>query len=290
MSVLLPCFLGKKVYQDSTNERYYVVKYEEPFGKTKKLALLFDQDNPVIFAVLNKDGDFLDSFFLSKKTTAASKNAMERYKKIADRKKQYRVTQDDLRDALKTPDEAKMKNENIMKHLVDEHLEDIKQLWPSRLLTLQKTDGKTNRSLILAALEEALELANGAKALQFLVRHRFDNYVPNLSIHFPAHPQLLEDVKKYYLTDNQVAIVQQFLLHAARTTPLDRHDLVELLLSTANKIDQIHYSKILRQLLSHLFKRAKDEVNQSPKDWLNHTIHDKKLKQSIALSLKKKTG
>lgn len=287
MSTLSSSFLGKKVYLDGTDERYYVVRYEESFGKSKKNVLLFDRDTPVIFAVLSNDGSFLDSFYLNKKTTVASTKAMDKVKQMNERRKQHRVTQDDLRDALKPIEEAKLKNENIMKYLVDEHLEDIKHLWPSRLLTLQKTEGKSDHSLVLIALKEALQLANGTKALQFLIRHRYDYLVPILSYHYPTNPQLLKDIEKIYLSDNQTQVVQQFVMQAAKFTPLDEHELVENLLNTASKIDQIQTAKALRQVLSRLFKRAKEESNQAPRDWLTHTIHDKKLKHLIALSLKK---
>ena len=288
MSLLAPSFLGKKVYLDG--QRFYVVRYEEPLGKNKVNVILFDQDNPVIFGVLNHKGDFLDSFYLSNKTTQDSINALERYNKIAERKKQHKVTQDDLRDALKPMTKAKKKNENILKHLVDEHLEDIKNLWPSRLLTLQKTDGKSDDSLIIVALDEALEQANGAKAFQFLVRHRFDSHIPNLGRHVGSHPQLLEDISDYYLSDNQTDIVEKFLYEAAKTIPVKDHDLIEQLLNTAKRLDHMYYSHVLMHILSRLFKRVKEETGESPKDWLKVTIQDKNLKRSIITELKKKTG
>ncbi|MDG5786228.1 hypothetical protein QA612_01910 [Evansella sp. AB-P1] len=290
MSILPPSFLGKKVYIDSTKQRYYVVRYEEPSGLKKVNVLLFDQDAPIIFAVLHHDGRFLDSFYLTNKTTQESAKAMERYKKIAERKKQHKVTQDDLRDALKSEEDAKMKNENILKHLVDEHLEDIKHLWPSRLLTLQKTDGKSDNSLILIALEEALDQANATKSFQFLVQHRYDSLIPALGKHYENHPNLLDDVTNYYLSHNHRDIVEQFLDEATKNVSIHEHDLIEQLLNTAKRVDHIYYSNTMRHLLSKLFKRVKHETNESPKEWLKETIHDKKLKQSIVDTLKKKIG
>ncbi|WP_218241010.1 hypothetical protein, partial [Pseudomonas sp. 2822-17] len=76
------------------------------------------------------------------------------------------------RDALKPLDKAKMKNENIIKHLTDGHLEDIKHLWPSRLITIQNTDGKSDNSLIMISLIEAIKLANPLKSFQFIINHR----------------------------------------------------------------------------------------------------------------------
>ncbi|ADU29230.1 hypothetical protein [Evansella cellulosilytica] len=290
MSLLPPSFLGKKVYLDSTNKRYYVVKYEEHIGKKKTNVLLFDQDSPVIFAVLHDDGHFLDSFYLTNKTTKESARVLEEYKKISDRKKQHRVTQEDLKDALKPIEEAKMKNENIIKHLVDEHLEDIKHLWPSRLLTLQKTEGKSEQSLILSALDQALEKANASKSFQFLTNHRYDSHIPILGMHINQYPQLLDDVTNYYLSHNELEIARQFLNEAVKNISLHEQELLEQLLNTAKRIDHIYYTKTLRLILSKLFKRVKEEKGVSPKAWLRETINDKSLKRSIVDSVKKKIG
>lgn len=288
MSQLSPSFLGKKVILDDSYE--YIIRYEEESGKKRKNVLLFDQDVPVIFGVINDDGKFLDSYYVSNKTTRAATEALEKYKKIQDRKKQYRVTQDDLRDALKPLGEAKMKNENILKHLTDEHLEDIKNLWPSRLLTLQNSEGKSKNSLILTALEEAIQLANGVKSLKFLVQHRYDSYIPKLGKHYENYPQMLDDVTKYYLNYDHKDIVIQFLYEAAKYVPVNDHDLVQKLLNEARKIDHIYSTSTLRQLLSMLFKRAKSETGSSPKNWLNEMIRDKALRRSIVETIKKKTG
>ncbi|UTR09032.1 hypothetical protein MM300_13985 [Evansella sp. LMS18] len=290
MSYLPPSFLGKKVFLEGSDQRFYVVKYEERQGKDKSNVLLFDQEAPVIFAVIANDGKFLDSFYLSNKTTKDALGALERFKKITERKKNHKVTQEDLRDALKPEKEAKMKNKNILKHLVDEHLEDIKNLWPSRLLTLQNTDGKSEDSLILTALEKALEKANGAKALQFLIQHRYDSFIPKLGMHVGTCPQLVKEVSDYYLSDNQTDIVEKFLYEAAKNVPVHNDEIIEDILNTARRIDHIYYSSVLRHVLSRLFKRVKEQTGESPKDWLKDTIHDEKLKRSIITSLKKKTG
>ncbi|MDQ0256875.1 hypothetical protein J2S74_004297 [Evansella vedderi] len=290
MSTLPPSFLGKKVYLDGTKQRYYVIKYEEQISKKKSNVLLFDQEAPVIFAVLDNNGKFLDSFYLSNKTTQESTSTLERFRKITERKKQHKVTQDDLRDALKPLSEAKMKNTNIKKQLVDEHLEDIKHLWPSRLLTLQNTDGKSDDSLILAALNDALDLANPTKSFQFLIRHRYDRFIPRLGKHIESNEQLLDDVTHYYLTHNHEEIVEEFLHEAVKNVSVDNQVLIENLLKTAKRIDHIYYSNIMRHLLSRLFKRVKAEKGEAPKDWLKETILDKALKQSIIHSIKKKIG
>ncbi|WP_280770154.1 hypothetical protein [Salipaludibacillus daqingensis] len=288
MSVLPPSFLGKKVFLDGGNERHYVLKYEELSGDRKVHALLFDQETPVIFAVLDYHGRFLDSFYLSNKTTAESSEATERYKEIAERKKQHKVTQDDLKDALRPKEEAKMKNKKIMKLLVDEHLEDIKHQWPSRLIALQNADGKSDQSLILTSLEEALKQANALKAFKYLLHHRLDTYIPLLAKYIQDQPQLIDEVPEYYLSFDQAKIVEQFLYLAVANVEIDNPDLIEKILHQAQKIDHVHYSSVLRQLLVKLFRRVKSETKDSTKEWLNKTVHDQSLRSSIVEILKKK--
>ncbi|WP_416149017.1 hypothetical protein ACM26V_22565 [Salipaludibacillus sp. HK11] len=288
MSVLPPSFLGKKVFLDGENDRHYILKYEELSGERKVHALLFDQEIPVIFAVLDYQGRFLDSFYLSNKTTEESSSAVERHKQIAERKKQYKVTQDDLKDALRSKEEAKMKNNNIMKHLIDEHLEDIKQQWPSRLIALQNADGKSENSLILTALEEALEQANALKSFKFLLHHRLDTYIPLLAKYIQDQPQLIDEVPEFYLSFDQAKIVEQFLYRAVNNVEIDDANLIEKILHQAQKIDNVHYSNVLRQLLIKLFKRVKSETKDSSKEWLNKTVHDHSLRVTIVDILKKK--
>jgi len=288
MSVLPPSFLGKKVFLDGENERHYVLKYEELSGERKVHALLFDQETPVIFAVLDYQGRFLDSFYLSNKTTTESSEAMDRYKLIAERKKQHKVTQDDLKDALRSKEEAKMKNNKIMKHLVDEHLEDIKHQWPSRLIALQNADGKSENSLILTALEEAIEQANPLKTFKFLLHHRLDTYIPLLAKYIQDQPQLIDEVPGYYLSFDHAKIVEQFLYLAVANVEVDNPELIEKILYQAQKIDNVHYSSVLRQLLIKLFKRVKNETKDSTKEWLNKTVHDQSLRTTIVDILKKK--
>ncbi|WP_218212223.1 hypothetical protein, partial [Pseudomonas sp. 2822-15] len=76
-----------------TNSRCYVVKYEEHLKKKTKV-LLFDQDTPVIFAVIDQSGRFLDSFYLSNKNTEEATKMVEKHKKNVERKKNHKVTQD----------------------------------------------------------------------------------------------------------------------------------------------------------------------------------------------------
>lgn len=288
MSVLPPSFLGKKVFLDGGNQRHYVLKYEELSGERKVHALLFDQETPVIFAVLDYQGRFLDSFYLSNKTTTESSEAMDRYKEIADRKKQHKVTQDDLKDALRSKDEARMKNNKIMKLLVDEHLEDIKNQWPSRLIALQNADGKSDKSLILVALEEALEQANAHKAFKYLLHHRLDTYIPLLAKYIQDQPQLIDEVPEFYLSFDQAKIVEEFLYLAVANVEIDNPVLIEKILYQAQKIDNVHYSTVLRQLLIKLFKRVKSETSDSAKEWLNKTVHDQSLRSTIVDILKNK--
>ncbi|PYZ96906.1 hypothetical protein CR205_14625 [Alteribacter lacisalsi] len=287
MKSLPQSFLGQKVSMDGRT-RNYVVRYEEHIGKNKTHVLLFEQDTPVIFAVMSSEGNFLDSFYLSGKTNQASTNALERYKEITERKKKHRMTQDDLRDALKTEPDAKMKNENIMKHLIDEHLEDIKHQYPSRLLMLQKTEGKHEDSLIMLALREALHMANARKSFTFLTAHRFDSSVPELGYIIDQYPDVLQDICDYYMEYNEVKIVRRLLLNTAESVPLDQKDIVESLLTLAGRMDHIHYSNLLKNVLSILFKRVKQTAGATPKAWLNDTVSDRQIRHSIAAVLKSK--
>lgn len=289
MPVLPPSFIGKKVYVDG-GKRYFILKYQEPSGKRKFHALLFDHETPVIFAVLDYNGKFLDSYYLSGKSTAESEESTEKYKQISERKKQYKMTQDDLKDALKPEEEAKMKNNNIFKHLVDEHLEDIKNQWPSRLIALQVAEGKSDYSLIMLSLNEAIEQANAMKAFRFLLNHRIDQFIPELAKHIQDSPQLVEEVPAYYLSYDQAKIVEQFLNGAVKYVAIDNYNVIENILQQAQKIDHVHYSTVLRQLLIRLFKRVKSETDVTKKEWLNKTIHDQQLRSTIVQMLKKQTS
>ncbi|WP_088074230.1 hypothetical protein [Litchfieldia alkalitelluris] len=290
MGTLPPSFLGKNVNLDGQNSRSYVVKYEEHISKKKSNILLFDHETPVIFAVIDRTGRFLDSFYLSNKTTQEAAKTLENYKEIVERKKLHTVTQDDLRDALRPMEEARMKNENILKHLTDEHLEDIKHLWPSRLIAIQNADGKSDQSLIMSALSEAIKLANPIKSFQFIINHRLDTFIPKLGERVATHPDLIEDITSYYLSYNESAIVEDFLNVAVKHVPVSDHNAVEQLLNSAKKIDNLFYTGVMRHILSRLIRRVKEETGGTPKDWLNETIHDRQLKRTIISDLKKKTG
>ncbi|TMW70589.1 hypothetical protein [Alteribacter natronophilus] len=290
MKSLPQSFLGKKVYMDGRT-RSYTVRYEEHIAKNKTHVILFEQETPVIFAVLSSEGNFLDSFYLTGKNNQASANALERYKEMTERRKSRPMTQDDLRDALKTEPNAKMKNENILKHLIDEHLEDIKHQWPSRLILMQKTEGRHDESLVMLALREALHMANAQKSFSYLTAHRLDQSVPELGFIMHEYPDLLPEICEYYLEYNEVKIVRQLLLNTAASVPLDQKELIESLLSMASRIDHIHYSSVLKSVLSVLFKRVKQDAKTSPKAWLTSTVSDRKTRLSIAAALKsQKTG
>ncbi|WP_078577490.1 hypothetical protein [Salipaludibacillus agaradhaerens] len=287
MPALPPSFLGKKVYLDGQNSRYYVLKYEEVQGVKKIHALLFEREAPVIFAVLDHNGQFLDSFFLSNKTTVDSSKAMERYKKIAERKSHHKVTQDDLKDALKPEKDAKMKNDNIIKHLIDEHLEDIKHQWPSRLIALQNADGKADNSLIMTTLKQAIKEANALKSFKFILNHRIDSYIPLLAEHINDHPQLIQEISAYYLSHDYAKIMSQFVFNATQYISIENAETIELLLTEAQKIDRVNYSSVFKQALVKLLKRVKVETNMPTKTWLGETIRNHSLKKDIVDILKK---
>ncbi|MGJ9385179.1 hypothetical protein CR203_16430 [Salipaludibacillus neizhouensis] len=289
MPVLPPSFIGKKVYVDG-GQRYFILKYQEPSGTRKFHALLFDHETPVIFAVLDYQGKFLDSFYLSNKTTVESDEASEKYKQISDRKKQLKMTQDDLKDALKSNENAKKKNIKIKKQLVDEHLEDIKNGWSSRLIALQIAEGISDQSLIMVTLDSAIDKANGMKAFHHLLNHRIDQLIPNLAKHVKDSPELIEEVPAYYLSYDQAKIVEQFLNDSTKYVDIENYKAIESILQQAQKIDHVHYSTVLRSVLVKLFKRVKAETEDTKKDWLNKTVHDQSLRTMIVQLLKKQTS
>ncbi|SES07663.1 hypothetical protein [Salisediminibacterium halotolerans] len=290
MAHLPPSYLGKKVFLEKNSQRYYVIKYEEFKPPRKIHVLLFDHDVPAIFAVMDKDGKFLDSFFLSNKTTEDSAKAMERYREIAERKKKHKVTQDDLHDALKPEGEAKKKNENIMKYLKDEHLEDIKHQWPSRLIALQNADGKSSQSLIMIALTEAIKEANPIKSFDFLAKHRLDDYIPFLANHVQEHPELVEKVSVAYISIENGDILSEFLARAADYVDVNNREAVESILQESYKIDHVHYTSMMKHLLSRLLQRVKEETALTNKEWLSKTISNKELRRSIADILRSQTS
>ncbi|WP_155522751.1 hypothetical protein [Salisediminibacterium selenitireducens] len=287
MPVLQPSFLGKKVFMDQNSGRQYMIKYERFVPPRKIHALLFDQDVPVIFAILDKEGRFLDSFFLSNKTTADSAEAMEAYKVIADRKAQHKMTQDDLQDALKPESEAKMKNKHIRKHLKDEHLEDIKHQWPSRLISLQNAYGRSDDSLIIDTLRDALAEANGQRAFDFITTHRIDRLVPLLAPHASQSPELIRLVPDVYLSSEHPEVVYDFLLQTAETIDLGSHKSVEELLNQGKRVDLVHHDSLMKRLLTLLMRRVKDETDEKPTAWLSKCVHDRELRATIMDMLKK---
>lgn len=282
-----PSFLGKKVFTDEAQKEHYIVKYEDKTGKRSVDVLLFDHEVPVIFATMDYDGNFLESFYLSSKTTKASSEATEAYKLIHARKKEHRITQDDLKDALKSRKNAKRKNKKILKLLRDEHLEDIKNRWPSRMITLQREfDGEEN-SLIMETLEEAIETANPKKAYVFLKNHRVDSLIPMLGSSMDEHPELLEKMAKDYFDVEQGTIFQSFLLNAAPVVSLENYKLIEELLYHAEQIDQVYQTDTLKLLLRKMSRRVKEESEFSMREWLTKVTADRKLKRAVVDSLKK---
>ncbi|MBB5174640.1 hypothetical protein [Texcoconibacillus texcoconensis] len=291
MLSLPPSFLGHRVSLEGDKTNEYIIRYED-HQKLKTHVLLCKQESPEIFATLNHEGDFLESFYLSNKTTDLAAQSLDRYKSIIERKKQFRITQDDLKDALKPESKAKMKNEHIKKHLVDEHLQDIKNQWPSRLLTLQNMEGSYEDSLILTTLEDALQQANPTKSFQFLCNHRYDIFVPRIASMLPKHRDLFTTISQYYLKYNHTDTLEQLMYNMINIVDLtDDRELIESVLARAQHIDSTHFSDHLKNMMKTLFKRVKRETEHSPKEWLKFIVTDQKLKLAIISSLKEqKTG
>ncbi|CAM3901440.1 hypothetical protein [Alkalicoccus chagannorensis] len=287
MTHLAPSFLGKNVFMDGEKQQRYVVKYEDGAGKKTIDVLLFDQDTPVIFAVLDYDGRFLDSFFLSNRTTKASGEALAKYEEIQGRKKQHKVTQDDLKDALKPESQAKMKNKNIQKLLRDEFLEDIKHHWPSRLITLQREENGASDSLIMEALDEAVEKANPKKAYDFIRSHRLDDFLPKLGLEVPEHPEMLEKAAEDFFYEGKGKPLHGYLYHAAVALPTDRTETVEQLLVRAEQLDREHGTNGLKRLLTIFSKKLKEEDNGPMTEWLKEVTVDPQLRQSVVQAIKK---
>ncbi|PRO65469.1 hypothetical protein [Alkalicoccus urumqiensis] len=290
MKTPAPSFLGKKVFSDQEKQRYYVIKYEDQSQKKTVDVLLFDHEVPVIFATMDYDGQFLDSFFLSNKTTKASGEALERYKQIQARKQQHRVTQDDLKDALKSESEAKMKNPRIQKLLRDEHLEDIKNQWPSRLIALQREMDGADDSLIMEALFDALETANSKKAYSFLKAHRLDQLIPPLALDIVKHPELLELAMQDYFYANEGRTAAEFLGFAAETAPLEDTAVCSEILTRADQLEREFGNGVLRNTLVEFSRRIKQSSFGSMKEWLQQTVDEPSLKQAIVQTMKKKTS
>ena len=279
------CFLGKTVYLEE--KQAYTIKYQDNRNKDGIHVLLFEGEKPVIFAVLNKDGSFYDAFFTKKKSNHSSTTALNRYNSLAGRKAQKQIKQDDLKDALHNENDAKMKNENIFKLLVDEHLEDISNGWPSRLIQLQMNEFKCHDSLINASLKEALKKANPHKAFYFLTLHRYDDLLHELTDHLPNHNNLLDKISTYYQTYNSNSYLFSFLKHAAKTVPLNDIPLIQSTLAQTYTIDiqnKCHYFKPIFLLM---YKRVKNCATIDTKEWLKQLSKVPLVKKGIQ-SVKKK--
>ncbi|OIJ17282.1 hypothetical protein BKP37_01905 [Anaerobacillus alkalilacustris] len=273
------CLLGKKVYLNE--KKAYTIKYQDNRNKDGIHVLLFVGDKPVIFAILKKDGSFSDSFFLDKKTNHASVIAINRYNQIVDRKAKLQMTQDDIKDALRSKEDAKMKNIHIIKLLVDEHLEDISNGWSSRLLYLQMTEFKTDQSLINASLREALRKANPQKAFYYLTLHRRDDLLPELIHQLSNQNQLLETIFEYYKAYPEETYLLSFLKRAAKTLPITDIKLIQKILTFTFSFD-IHYkSHYFKPIFLLFYKRTKKEADIETKDWLTQISRVSSLKEAI---------
>lgn len=273
------CFLGKRVSLD--NNKHYTIKYQDNRNKDGIHVLLFDNEKPVIFAVMNNEGGFLHSFFLSKQSNTSSLKALNKYSNIAERKASHKLSQDDLKDALRSKEDAKMKNENLFKMLVDEHLEDIKNGWSSRLLFLQNTEYKCDNSLIIESLKEALTLANPHKSFYFLTLHRYDKLLPYLVNHLPQNTQLLQTVVSHYEQSGDNLHLFSFLKKAAKLLPIDYTSTIKSLISLSYSYDIDNSTHYFKPIFLILYKRVKLSDQVDTKQWLSDISSEPIIKQAI---------
>ena len=273
------CFLGKTVHLEE--KKAYTIKYQDNRNKDGFHVLLFEGEKPVIFAILKSDGSFNDAFFINKKTNHSSTTALNRYNRMAERKAKKQLKQDDLKDALHNENDAKMKNDNIFKLLVDEHLEDISNGWPSRLIQLQMNEFKCHDSLIIASLREAIKQANPHKAFYYLTLHRYDDLLHELTNHLPNQNNLIEKISDYYQTYNSESYLFSFLKHAAKTVPLDDIPLIQNTLAQTYTIDVENKCHYFKPIFLLMYKRVKNDPNTDTKDWLKQLAKQPLVKQAI---------
>lgn len=273
------CFLGKQVRLDS--ERSYTIKYQDNSNKDGVHVLLFDDEKPVIFAIMKDEGSFKSSFFVSKQSNQSSIKAMSRYNSMIERRASHKLSQDDLKDALRSKEDAKMKNDNIFKLLVDEHLEDIKNGWPSRLLYMQNVDFKSEQSLIIESLQEALVLANPLKSFYFLTLHRYDKLLSHLGSQLSQNNQLLENIFSHYKQSGRNPYLFAFLKKAAKSIPLENTTTIKSMVSHTYSYDIENSTQYFKPVFLLLYKRIKDDGNINMKAWLNDLTSQSILRQAI---------
>lgn len=283
------CLLGKKVLLDHDKE--FIVKHQEPVSNKRSACLLFQKDEPFIYAEINHLGEFSDSFFIEEHETPYSRNVMDHYLMIKDKRKTHHLAQSDLKHALKTTESIKEGDGKLLKAVVDEYLQDIKHVWPSRLITIERMQGKEDSSIILQGLEIALAKANPKKAFEFLRFHRLESYIPLLwKTNQQETADLIKVVIDYYEQYNQHLLLDDILAEITEVVHLDKHqDIKELLM--------FFYFKrpvVFKKRFKKLYNRANKEYGPKRKKWLISVLNSgeigipKPMKEEILTIFKKK--
>ncbi|MFV8828625.1 hypothetical protein [Alkalihalobacterium sp. APHAB7] len=282
------CLLGKTV--SLNNNSHYLIKYQEPTDKDNHV-ILFEEDRPKIYARISHSGEFLQSFFLNKTHDANAVRCLEQCKQIEAARTNSPLTQADIKDALNDQEHAKFHNKNLEKLLSDEHLQDIKNCWPSRLLTSQSTNNKSSNSLIHSTLITALSFANPKKAIDFLLLHRYDKFLVHLISQFEQSPSLVSDILTYYNNHQANDDAETFLIQLAKKSSLSNVAFLNFLLDESRKLNKVNVnSTVFKQVFTTIYQRGKRKYGKDVTSWLSSITNEKRnhLKQDILQLIKDK--
>ncbi|OLO25565.1 hypothetical protein BTR23_24690 [Alkalihalophilus pseudofirmus] len=282
------CLLGKTV--SLNNNSKYIIKYQEPTD-TDNHVILFEDDRPKIYALISHIGQFKKSFFLNKTQDEDAIRCLEQCKKIESARTNSPLTQADIKDALNEQEDAKFNNKNLEKLLMDEHLQDIKNRWPSRLLSSQSNNKKSPNSLIHSTLIRALATANTKKAIDFLLLHRYDPFLVYLHHQLEQSPSLMTDILTYYNEHQAHDEATLLLTNLAKNCTLSNSTFLNVLLDESRKLNKTSTtSTIFKQVFLTLYQRGKREYGKDVTSWLSSITNEKKnnLKRDIMQLIKDK--
>ncbi|WP_216830231.1 hypothetical protein [Alkalihalobacterium elongatum] len=282
------CLLGKTV--SLNNDSKYVIKYQEPADKVHHV-ILFEDDQPKIYARISDTGEFLQSFFLNKSQDEHARRCLEKIKQMESTRTKSSLTQADIRDALNQSENAKFNNKNLEKLLTDEHLQDIKHCWPSRLLTLQSTNHKSTNSLIHSTLKQALSTANSKKSIEFLLLHRYDKFLIYLLNQFEQSPTLISDIINYYVKHKAYGEAEIFLTQLSKKCSLSNVSFINQLLDESRKINKENKQlTIFKQVFLMIYQRGKRKYKKEVTTWLSSITNERRnhLKKDILQLIKDK--
>lgn len=283
------CLLGKKVLLDHDEE--FIVKYQEAVSKKRSACLLFQKDQPMIYAEINHFGEFSDSFFIDEHETDRSQKVLKNYWDIKKKRKSNHLEQSDIKHALKSIEIIDDDNRKLLKAVKDEYLQDMKNNWPSRLITLERMQGTKRSSIIVQGLESAIIEANPKKAFQFLRFHRLEEYIPYLFVeNHQSTEGLIDEIISYYEMYEQHILLDDLLMNINDVIHLEKHkEIKELLL--------FYYFKrpiIFKKRFVNLYNRAKKEYSPKQKKWLIQVLNaggigiPKSMKEEIISLFKKR--